>query len=970
MNLPEQLTAGYQTGFIDCNYTSLEKYHPKLIVNDHKRGMRVLTSLVNELQLCDEFYFSVAFISNSGVAALVSVLEELEKGGRVKGKILTSQYLNFTQPKALRRLLQFRNIELRIVTEGSFHAKGYIFKKNDQYSFIIGSSNLTQEALGSNKEWNIKLSSLENGLVMQNIRREFEYAFDNATIVDESWIQEYEKIYREIQSRQRAANTVAIQRINPNDMQIDALRALQLLHNDGKRKALLISATGTGKTYLSAFDAARINPKRLLFVVHRENIARASMQSYRRIFGDSKTMGLLTGNTKDVQKDFLFSTIQTLSKNATLQQFASDYFDYIVIDEVHRSGAASYQKILEHFRPAFLLGMSATPERTDQYDIFKLFDYNIAYEIRLGQALEQNMLSPFHYYGVSELEIDGKPIDEFSEFNLLTCPERVERIIEKARFFGCDNGRVKGLIFCSRVQEARALSAEFNSRGFSTICLDGDSSEADRETAIKNLERDGHEDQLDYIFTVDIFNEGVDIPSVNQVIMLRPTQSAIIFVQQLGRGLRKYPGKEYLTVIDFIGNYTNNYMVPIALYGDRSYNKDTIRRLITSGSSVIPGCSTVNFDHISKERIFKSLNSNNISKRTDLIKDFELLRFELGRLPMMMDFLEHGRREPYAFTEPPYGSYYGFVRRIQTQDIEAVSEVQEKILGFYTREILDGKRVEESMLLAILLANGSVSEKEFAETIYSQFEYKPTAATIASAVRCLNGRFLKETARHQYGIKDNIEIDKSVIRMASHYRDKLLQSEFHRWLDDQLRYSFARYKRDFSKESYRDGFLLYQKYGRKDVCRILNWEKNEESTVYGYRIKYNTCPIFVTYEKNDDRSDTIKYADRFLNTHKFSWMTRNRLTLQSQEVRLLQKSKELNLRIPLFVKKNDDEGKDFYYMGDLVPEAFEQTTIRDGSKNVEYPIVNILFQMKDSVEDSLYNYLENGSEGLELSSNN
>ncbi|PKM84177.1 MAG: DUF3427 domain-containing protein, partial [Firmicutes bacterium HGW-Firmicutes-11] len=573
MMLSNQLAAGLQTGFIDCNLTSLEQYHPKLLLNDHKRGMKVLTSIIQELRQCEEFYFSVAFITNSGVASLISVLEELEIGGKIKGKILTSQYQNFTQPIALQRLLKFKNVELKIVTDENYHGKGYIFKKKDRYSFIIGSSNLTQAALSTNNEWNIKLSSLENGLVMQNILKEFQHSFDNATVVDEHWIGEYQKLYQSIrQSERDLAKQLGVEEnqvvpfkiITPNKMQMEALNALEILHRDGKKKALLISATGTGKTYLSAFDAAKVMPRKLLFVVHRENIARAAMKSFKAIFKETKTMGLLTGNSRDMDRDFVFATIQTLTKDSVLAMLTPEHFDYIVIDEVHRSGAPTYQKILNHFNPEFLLGMSATPERTDGYDIFQHFDYNIAYEIRLNRALEENMLSPFHYYGVSDIEIDGKPIDDFAEFNQLVSEERVNRILDKALFYGWDQGRVKGLVFCSRVEEARTLSDEFNRRGYSTVCLDGNASEDMREAAIKRLEQAEPSGHLDYIFTVDIFNEGIDIPSVNQVIMLRPTQSAIIFVQQLGRGLRKLWNKEYLTVIDFIGNYANNYMVPIA----------------------------------------------------------------------------------------------------------------------------------------------------------------------------------------------------------------------------------------------------------------------------------------------------------------------------------------------------------------------------------------------------------------------
>ena len=965
MMLSKELAAGLQTGFIDCNLTSLEQYHPKLLLNDHKRGMKVLTNIIQELRQCEEFCFFVAFITNSGVASLISVLEELEIGGKIKGKILTSQYQNFTEPTALQRLLKFKNVELKIITDENYHGKGYIFKKQDRYSFIIGSSNLTQAALSTNNEWNIKLSSLENGLVMQNILKEFQHSFDNATVVDDRWIKEYEKLYQSIRQAERKFaehlgvdenQVIPLKVVTPNKMQMEALDALEILHRDGKRKALLISATGTGKTYLSAFDAAKVMPKKLLFVVHRENIARAAMKSFQAIFKESKTMGLLTGNSRDMDKDFVFATIQTLTKDKVLERLSPEHFDYIVIDEVHRSGAPTYQKILNHFEPEFLLGMSATPERTDGYDIFQHFDYNIAFEIRLNRALEENMLSPFHYYGVSDIEIDGKLIDDYSEFNHLVSEERVNRILEKALFYGWDQGRVKGLVFCSRVEEARTLSKEFNLRGYSTVYLDGSTSEDARETAIRRLEQAEPLDHLDYIFTVDIFNEGIDIPSVNQVIMLRPTQSAIIFVQQLGRGLRKLWNKEYLTVIDFIGNYANNYMVPIALYGDRSYNKDTIRKLINNGSSVIPGCSTINFDLITKERIFKSIDATNLSQKKDLKKDYELLKFELGKVPLMSDFLEHGSREPFTFVEK-YNSYYGFLRAIGEEKILVLTTEQERILSFYSKEILNGKRVEEGVLLALLIAKGTVEVEEIMNLLKSQFGFSISEQTLQSAIRSLNGSFLKDQDNAKYGVISAISQIGNTISMSTSYREELLKEAMHHYLDDQIRYSFNRFKQDLTQEKYRDGFMLYQKYGRKDVCRILNWDKNEESTIYGYRIKHNTCPIFVTYKKSVDVARSTMYEDEFINTHQFSWMTRNRVTLNSREVTTIKAYSATGLRMPLFVKKSDGEGTDFYYMGDMIPYDFVEQKIKN-DKGEDLPIVNILFQMSDSVDEALYSYFE------------
>ncbi|MCF8342497.1 MAG: DEAD/DEAH box helicase, partial [Chitinophagaceae bacterium] len=319
----------------------------------------------------------------------------------------------------------------------------------------------------------------------------------------------------------------------------EALENLKTLRGEKKKKALIISATGTGKTYLSAFDAKAFNPKKLLFVVHRLTIAKDSLKTFQKVFGETKTMGLYSGDKRDLDCDFLFSTVQTISKSTHLENFAKDHFDYIIIDETHRSGADSYLRLIEYFNPKFLLGMTATPERTDGNDIFQLFDHNIAYEIRLNKAMEEDMLSTFHYYGVSDLIIDNNESENKSDFNLLVSTERVERVIEQANFYGSDNGITRGLVFCSRKKEAIELSTLFNLNGFKTVALTGDSTEEERAKSIEKLESDNLNEKLDYIFTVDIFNEGIDIPKINQIIMLRPTESAIIFYSAIGQRIEK-----------------------------------------------------------------------------------------------------------------------------------------------------------------------------------------------------------------------------------------------------------------------------------------------------------------------------------------------------------------------------------------------------------------------------------------------
>ena len=739
-----KLEQSLKSGFINETLPSYAEYLPQLLVNDKNEGKKVLSSIIQELNNCEEFWFSVAFVTTNGVATLIETLISLEKKG-IKGKILVSQYLNFTQPEALRRLLQFKCFEIKIDNENSFHSKGYLLKKNGVYNLIIGSSNLTSSALCTNIEWNLKITATPNSHIINNAIIEFTKVYKNAVCVDDDFIDKYEvlfnKQFEDSKLLKKEFLISNLREISPNSMQDEALININNLRKLGKTKALLISATGTGKTFLSAFDVKKYNPKKFLFVVHRLNIAKASMNAYKLIFGNSKSMGIYSGNQKEIESDFIFSTIQTISKEEHLKQFNPNHFEYIVIDETHRAGAESYQNILNYFKPKFLLGMTATPERTDGLDVFKLFDYNIAYEIRLHRALDENMLSPFHYYGITDITVNGEILEENADFNLLASEERIERIIEKAKIYGCDNGKVRGLIFCSTVKESDALSKAFNLNGYKTISLSGGNSEDERASAIIKLESDTNE--LDYIFTVDIFNEGIDIPSVNQIIMLRPTQSAIVFVQQLGRGLRKTNNKDYLTVIDFIGNYKNNFLVPIALYGDTSYNKDSLRKLMSSGSSLIPGTSTINFDQIARDKIFEAIDAANMQLKKDLVNDYNLLKFKLGRIPMMMDFIEHGSRDPYLYVNYSK-SYYNFVKDLDDSKISLLDNNERTILELLSTEINNSKRVEESLILNELIKSGEITIFDLTNLIQKEFDYSLSHETIQSCIINLNFGFIRK----------------------------------------------------------------------------------------------------------------------------------------------------------------------------------------------------------------------------------
>ena len=938
---------GLQTGFVNKAILSNLEYQPKLILNQKNPPKKVLTSILQELENCNYFYFSVAFVTTSGVATIINKLDEL-RNRNIKGKILVSQYLNFTQPEALTRLLQFENIDLRIATNGNVHSKGYIFKSEEHYNIIVGSSNLTAQALSTNKEWNLKISAFGESGIANKVLEEFHSDFKSAVTVNEDFIRTYQKLYHQsFQSRSKIQPEHikdSKPTIFPNSMQNEALRNLKKLRDYGKRKALIISATGTGKTFLSAFDAKEFQAKKLLFVVHRLTIAKDALNTFQSIYGNEKTMGLYSGNNRDLECDFIFSTIQTISKSDHLKNFSKYHFDYIIIDESHRSGADSYLRLIEYFEPNFILGMTATPERTDGNNIFQLFDHNIAYEIRLSKAMEEAMLCDFHYYGVTDLSIDNNIIDKKSDFRYLVSNERVERIIEYTKFYGSDNGINRGLIFCSRKNEAKELSELFNLKGFKTIALTGDDSEEERANAIKKLETDDLSEKIDYIFTVDIFNEGIDIPKINQIIMLRPTDSAIIFIQQLGRGLRIAKGKSYLTVIDFIGNFENNYLIPCALFGDTTYNKDTLRKLLSEGSRMIPGASTINFEKVAKEKIFQSIDSANMQLLADLKKDYNLLKYKLGRNPMMMDFIENEARDPFHFVDYS-GSHYNFYIKVEKPTEQDLTKQEIKLLELFSKEINNSKRIEESLILKMLIEFGKLKVSDFKSMIQENYSYSVADDTIQSCLINLNFKFIRQDENIVF-LKDNI------FYLHDAFKESLNKLAFKDFLTDSTLYSIHRFNVVFKEDFFKNGLILYNKYSRKDVCRLLNWEKDISSTVYGYRTHHGITPCFVTYNKSETIDNSINYNDHFITPSTFAWESRsNRKLDESEEIQRVLNSR----RILLFVKKRDDEGSEFYFLGDvtIIPNSVKQKIM----PNTGLPIVHFKFKLEYPVLDSLYHYI-------------
>lgn len=960
----QNIQSGLSTAFLDKNISSNVLYRPQFISNDYKNGRKVLSTIEDELLHCDSFLISVAFITMGGITPLLQTLRTLEDKG-IHGKILTTDYLAFSDPKALDKLATFSNIELKMYlvpdSKNGFHTKGYIFQSNEIYKILIGSSNMTNTALTTNREWNTKIVSTKSGEFVSEMLDEFEELWNHPnTYSYNAFIGAYRVHYEEYKKvKQKEEIKLPSKQLIPNSMQQAFISSLRNIRNSNESKALLISATGTGKTYASAFALQDQNPKKALFLVHREQIAKQALQSYRNVFGDTKTFGLLSGNSKDTDVDCLFATMQTMSKKEVYSSFAPDTFDTIIIDEAHRIGAKSYQEIMDYFNPKFWLGMSASPERTDDFDVYAAFDHNIAYEIRLQQALEENLLCPFHYFGITDFLTNGNETD-FTDFNYLTSNQRVDYIIEQTNYYGYSGERVKGLMFCSSKKEAAALSERLNLRGYRTIALSGEDSQEKREDAIDRLVSDTRSDYLQYILTVDIFNEGVDIPEINQVVLLRPTQSPIVFVQQLGRGLRKSKDKEYVVILDFIGNYKNNFMIPIALSGDRSYNKDNIRRYVLEGERIIPGSSTIHFDEISKKQIFASIDKLSGIK-TFIKESYKNLKYKLNRTPLLMDFLSNHEVDPLVILKE-YKTYYKLLESIDASSIEKpLNDKELTVLEYYSSIIANSRRPIEAELLNQIINLYTIEPFDLLNQINSKYNTQFNMNHLNSALSNITGNFIKTSAeKDKYTLLNSVILhNDDKLSISNDFKNILTNTQFKEYIQDLIDVCIEKNKSLRNKKKDTFGFIMYEKYSRRDVCQLLNHIKDDASTMYGMKqLNKNTC-IFVTYHKADGINGAEyldgkpNYSDSFMDSQTFMWNSKIGNGPESKYMKEFTSGETKRL----FVKKSDGEGTDFYYMGTFEIDNIKGTT-KKNNKGVLQPICDVTLKMNESIREDIFDYLQ------------
>ncbi|WP_427384275.1 DUF3427 domain-containing protein [Janibacter sp. G56] len=950
---PNQFQFDIDFGYVSGSAHAPRRYNPRLVLNAD--GTTVEHALLEELRRCEAFTFSVAFISPSAIAQLKQHLYDFDG----KGRIITSDFLAFNQPEAFAELLKLRehaDIDVRRHTAYGFHPKGYIFEQGPSVTAMIGSSNLTSQALSRNHEWNLKVSAARGSDLAAQIDRLLEEQLEGSEPLTTEWVDEYARTFvappRRGPMPALPAPAEVPTHVLPNTMQQDALLALDLARAEGANRAIVISATGTGKTILSALDVRSVAPRRMLFLVHREQILDRTVEEYRRVLGGPPSdFGKLTGNAHEGDRRYVFATIQTFSQPQVLASVPRDAFDYVIIDEAHRAGSPTYQRVIDHLDPAFLLGMTATPERTDGFNVFELFDYCVPYEIRLHHALEAEMLSPFHYYGVSDITYeDGRTTSETTDLSLLITPERVRFLVEVLEKYGQAGVAPCGLIFCSRKEEARALAAALNGHTLNglplrTVALTGDDPISLREQRVAQLQAG----ELDYLLTVDIFNEGVDIPRINQVVMLRQTQSAIIFVQQLGRGLRLAKGKDYLVVIDVIGNYTNNFLIPIALFGDESLNSESLREKLneTLEGGVLPGLSSVSFDEVSRDRILRSIETTTLDDMRRLKAALEAMQRRVGGIPKLWDFHRFESVDPILLATK-VEHYPGLVQRLLKVDV-GMSPRAARALSLLSHEVLAAKRLHEFVVLRLLIERSSVTRRQIAAAFVAEGLGSGEAVVQAALdTFTLRGYAASDVKRYAEPL---VVVHGDDVRLTDSFRADLVSSErLQSEVDDLLitgqALTRARYRLDVP-------FTTGLQYSRRDAARILGWPRSTASTIYGYKTdrSRNVCAIFVTLHKSVDVDASTAYEDALLDETSMRWFSRSRRTLASDEVKAIV---DRDVDVHVFVKK-DDVGSDHYYLGMATAHDAFETTMAD-KNGVPLQVVTMTLRFAEAISQGLYDY--------------
>ena len=821
-----------------------------------------LDKIKDNLRRCSSFSFSVSFIKKAGLVLLFRDIEAAVERGAT-GRIITSTYQNFTDIESLKSFFSLMNRcpnfqchldhecfhDNGYSTKG-YHSKGYLFEIDGRKEVIIGSSNITRYALLKNIEWDVVVQDPE---VYRQAMLEFEANWAQTHVLNNDIIGLYSNKLNFAIERWDMDYDLAAANIKPNFMQRKALKELNRYRAVGTNRALVVAAAGSGKTYLAAFDALNFNPKRLLYIVHEGSILKKSLETFQDVFGSGVSYGIYSGTSKESDADFVFATNITMCK--TLELFAQDEFDYIIIDECHHATAETYKKIIAYFEPEFLLGLTATPERMDNQDVFDLFDKNVPYELRLRDAIVNDLVVPFKYYGIR---------DHLVDYGLSAGEER-RLTAQMANDEHCDfiaaqiethrpAGKLKALAFCRNVTHARMM-AEVMGERYKTAYLTGRNDIGERIRAYNDLQNDNAD--LEILFTVDILNEGVDIPGVNMVLFLRPTESSTIFIQQLGRGLRKYNNKSYVTVLDFIGNsYKRSVQIAFALSSlaenfvvEKRLMASLVRDNFTALGLADYGVE-IHIDDLSKEEILDFIDKENFNAIKYLKQDYFNFKKYINAefYPRHMDYFNNDcAPDLIRFMSIKIGgkktcSYYSFLQGIGEENLPLFTDAQVAFAN-YISGMLPLVRPHEYEILRILLeapCDISVLDRVLRDRIPG---YAPEQLMHAL-------RFLKGVSQNGNMLTLDVAID----------------DQFREYLLDAFTYGLTRYTAENGEET---GFRLWQNY-RMDQVQ-LKLLKNPGYTAVGTYYYDDVVVIFASLKKDLEEADKLNYKDKFLEPALFQW---------------------------------------------------------------------------------------------------
>lgn len=687
-------------------------------------------NLKKSIENAEEIDMIVSFLMESGVKLILNDLKKASKNN-TRIRILTSTYLNITQPQALYLLKSEirENLEIRIYNNKnkSFHPKAYIFKSNNKNEIYIGSSNLSKGALTSSIEWNYHFTKEENEKDFENFQNTFNNLFTNQSIpLTDKLLKNYSKNWT---PRKTSTFIIKTEKTEPNQAQREALYELNKTREEGFDKALIVAATGTGKTYLAAFDSK--NYKKILFIAHREEIIKQAKTTFEKVH-KNKTTGFFYNNKKEKEKDITFALIQTIGKEKYLKEFEKDRFDYIIIDEFHHAVTKNYKNVLNHFSPEFMLGLTATPERLDNRDIYSLCDYNSVYEIRLKEAINKGYLSPFRYYGIyddtvnyDKIKIKNNRYDSKDLESKLMIHKRCELVYNHFKKYPSK----RALAFCSGKNHAEYMAEFFNKKGIKSAAVYSGNQGKYTENRAKAIEKLKN-NNLKILFTVDMFNEGVDIPSIDTVLFLRPTQSPVIFLQQLGRGLRLHKDKKHLIILDFIGNYRKANLIPLLL-SDTDNTKTLLKENILELD--YPEDCYIDFDFKLID-LFKKQSKNTLKIKDLIVLEYNKVKDEIKRRPTRMDlFLKMDDNLQQAIRNRKdlnlFRDYLSFLQENGELQKEEESIINTKAHEFL--KVLENTKMTKSYKMPILKAfynSGdirlAITEDDVAKSMKEYYSYK------------------------------------------------------------------------------------------------------------------------------------------------------------------------------------------------------------------------------------------------------